>query len=200
MLFLARQRDIYLYKSFSILVLFLLNFAWFFNCGSQGPESLIFFSAAILFTVIFEGVVRWIFLSIFVFDVIALYYVEYFFPKLVNAYASPVVRLHDFTVSVSGSLLVCVLMTMTVLSAYDAEQRRLARSKAELEATMAEMRVLKGLLPICAACKKIRTEEGVWTQMEVYISKHSHASFTHGLCPECMPIYMGDQTKKPECP
>jgi len=193
MLYLARQRDIYLYKSFSFLVLLLLNFAWFLNCGSQGPESLIFFSAAILFTVLFEGVVRWMFLSVFVFDVVALYYVEHFFPKLVSVYASPVARLHDLTASAPASLLLCVLMTMTVLSAYDAKQRRLMQSKAELEAMMSEMHVLKGLLPICAACKKIRTEEGEWTQMEVYIQKHSHASFTHGLCPECMPIYLGEQ-------
>ena len=47
------------------------------------------------------------------------------------------------------------------------------------------------VLPVCAACKKIRSKDGVWEQMEVYIEQHSHASFSHGLCPECMPLYMG---------
>ena len=53
-LFLARRRDIYLYKTVSLLLLLLMNFVWFFNCGSQGPTSLLFFSAAILFTVNFR--------------------------------------------------------------------------------------------------------------------------------------------------
>jgi hypothetical protein len=190
MLLLARRRDIYLYKSLSLLLLVSLNFAWFFNCGSQGPTSLFFFSAAILFTVIFRGALRCFSLAVLISNVLALFYAESFFPGLIAPYTRPIVRLQDLTVSVPCSVLVCVLMMMTVLGAYDAEHRRLAQSKAELEATLAEMRVLKGLLPICAACKKIRTDEGQWTHLEVYIEQNSHASFSHGLCPGCMPIYL----------
>lgn len=49
-----------------------------------------------------------------------------------------------------------------------------------------EVTTLKGLLPICASCKKIRDDGGYWQQMEQYISEHSNAEFTHGLCPECV--------------
>ena len=48
-----------------------------------------------------------------------------------------------------------------------------------------EVKVLKGILPTCSGCKKIRTENGSWIQMEAYIAEHSAAEFSHGLCDEC---------------
>jgi hypothetical protein len=191
MFWLANRRGIYMYKFSSMLIIALLNFAWFFNGGSQGPTQMVFFSAAIVYTVIFVGMTRWIFLSFFILNVSSLYYLEYSFPKLVTGYASQVVRLQDFLLTVPAAIIMCVLMVLAVLGAHDADRQGLAQSKTELEARLAELRVLKGLLPVCAACKKIRSKDGVWEQMEVYIEQHSHASFSHGLCPECMPLYMG---------
>src|SRR5215467_8180672 len=65
-----------------------------------------------------------------------------------------------------------------------AEQLRIARIHAEEALT--EARTLKGLLPICAGCKKIRDEEGRWQPLEKYVSLHSNAEFSHGLCDECI--------------
>ena len=56
---------------------------------------------------------------------------------------------------------------------------------SELQQAMSEVRVLSGLLPICALCKRIRDDKGSWNQIEAYIQDHSEAEFTHGLCPEC---------------
>jgi response regulator RpfG family c-di-GMP phosphodiesterase len=56
---------------------------------------------------------------------------------------------------------------------------------SELEAALAEIKTLKGCIPICASCKKIRDDEGYWNQLEAYISKHTDAIFTHGICPTC---------------
>lgn len=56
---------------------------------------------------------------------------------------------------------------------------------AELQDSMAKVKMLSGMLPICSSCKKIRNDEGYWQQVEVYIKDHSEAEFTHGLCPEC---------------
>jgi PAS domain S-box-containing protein len=56
---------------------------------------------------------------------------------------------------------------------------------AELQDAMASIKSLKGLLPICASCKKIRDDQGYWSQIEVYISEHSDAEFSHGICPDC---------------
>ena len=55
----------------------------------------------------------------------------------------------------------------------------------ELRQTLAEVRTLSGLLPICASCKNIRDDHGYWTQVESYIRTHTSADFTHCLCPEC---------------
>lgn len=55
----------------------------------------------------------------------------------------------------------------------------------ELHAALAEVKTLKGIIPICSYCKKIRDDEGVWKQLEAYIYSHSSAEFSHGLCPEC---------------
>ena len=56
---------------------------------------------------------------------------------------------------------------------------------ADLQEAMASIKSLKGLLPICASCKKIRDDQGYWSQIEVYISEHSEAEFSHGICPDC---------------
>lgn len=50
---------------------------------------------------------------------------------------------------------------------------------------LSEIKTLRGILPICANCKKIRDDKGYWNQIESYISAHSEAEFSHGICPEC---------------
>jgi PAS domain S-box-containing protein len=69
----------------------------------------------------------------------------------------------------------------------------------ELQKALAEVKTLSGLIPICASCKKIRDDKGYWGQIESYISDHSEAEFSHGLCPECMkklyPDLMEDDLK-----
>ena len=56
----------------------------------------------------------------------------------------------------------------------------------ELETVREEVKVLQGLLPICASCKQIRDAKGVWTPLETYIAEQSEADFTHGICPACL--------------
>jgi CheY-like chemotaxis protein len=59
------------------------------------------------------------------------------------------------------------------------------RLTEELRQALTEVKTLSGLLPICAYCKKIKDGAGYWSQVEAYIMKHSDASFTHGMCPDC---------------
>ncbi len=61
-----------------------------------------------------------------------------------------------------------------------------------LRKAFSEIVRLRGILPICAACKKIRDDQGYWHQVEAYISEHSEAVFSHSICPDCM------QEKYPE--
>jgi hypothetical protein len=56
----------------------------------------------------------------------------------------------------------------------------------ELRKALSEVKQLSGILPICASCKQIRDDEGYWKQIESYISDHSEAQFSHGICPECV--------------
>lgn len=55
----------------------------------------------------------------------------------------------------------------------------------ELQNALAEIKTLSGLIPICAACKKVRDDKGFWNQIEVYVRDHSEAEFSHGICPDC---------------
>jgi len=59
-----------------------------------------------------------------------------------------------------------------------------------------EVKVLKGLLPVCANCKKIRDEKNVWHPIERYIAEHSEAEFSHGICPECRELLYGKHLQK----
>lgn len=66
------------------------------------------------------------------------------------------------------------------------ERERLIR---ELRDALATIKSLRGMLPICASCKRIRDDKGYWNQIELYIAEHSEAQFTHGICPECVRKY-----------
>ena len=61
---------------------------------------------------------------------------------------------------------------------------------------MAKIKVLNGLIPICASCKKIRDDKGYWDQLEGYIQSHSDAKFSHGICPECAEKLYGGYLSK----
>ena len=63
---------------------------------------------------------------------------------------------------------------------------RLRELNEKLERSLAEIKVLRGMLPICAICKRIRNDDGFWEQVEVYFRENSGVEFTHGLCPECV--------------
>ncbi len=66
----------------------------------------------------------------------------------------------------------------------------------ELEKRMNEIKTLRGMIPICATCKKIRDDRGYWKSVEEYISKHTDAAFTHGLCPDCAAKALSELDKK----
>jgi PAS domain S-box-containing protein len=64
-------------------------------------------------------------------------------------------------------------------------KQEIADKVAELEASLSRVKQLEGILPICMYCKKIRDDADQWQQMEEYITKHSEANFSHGICPVC---------------
>jgi hypothetical protein len=61
----------------------------------------------------------------------------------------------------------------------------ICRDITERKRAVAQVKILQGLLPICAWCKKVRDDSGYWSQIEVYVAEHSQADFSHGICPDC---------------
>jgi hypothetical protein len=68
---------------------------------------------------------------------------------------------------------------VTVAELNDSLERRVAEA-------LADIKVLRGMIPICAACKKIRNDQGFWTHIEEYLTAHSEATLSHGICPDCI--------------
>ncbi len=78
---------------------------------------------------------------------------------------------------------------IVIATARHADLLELRRLNQELQAALAEVKALKGLLPICCGCKKIRDDRDYWSEVEVYLMKHTDAKFTHGYCPTCLEKY-----------
>ena len=86
-------------------------------------------------------------------------------------------------------LLARVSSALTLKNEMDCRKEReadLRRSNEELQRALREVKVLRGLIPICASCKNIRNDGGFWQQLEEYIGEHSEAEFSHGLCQPCL--------------
>ncbi len=93
-----------------------------------------------------------------------------------------------FPVEVSVSKAEIDGKTYILANARDISERK------KMEEAMSEVDALRGLIPICAKCKKIRDDKGFWQKVETYLEKHSSARFTHGLCKECMQELYGKES------
>ncbi|MEP6925422.1 MAG: PAS domain S-box protein [Pyrinomonadaceae bacterium] len=82
---------------------------------------------------------------------------------------------------------------ITVRKQVEAEKEKLIN---ELQNALAEVKTLREFLPICSYCKKVRDDENYWSQMESYLSKHTHTKFSHGICPECYEMEVTPQLEK----
>lgn len=76
------------------------------------------------------------------------------------------------------------------------EHLALHRSYAELQASLEKVKQLEGIIPICMYCKKIRDDQESWNNLESYISSHSSAEFSHGICPACFEKNFGEHKAK----
>jgi preprotein translocase subunit YajC len=85
------------------------------------------------------------------------------------------------------SLVICILLILIVVFSLKMDRAAKERENIiqELQAALAEVTTLRGIIPICASCKKVRDDKGYWNQIETYIRDHSEANFSHGICPEC---------------
>jgi len=79
-------------------------------------------------------------------------------------------------------------------------QRQLAQRVHELEAALAHVKTLQGLLPICCYCKKIRDTSDYWHEVEAYINHHADVRFSHGICPDCYEVQMAALLEEKKTP
>ncbi|HXC93741.1 MAG TPA: hypothetical protein VN652_06990 [Geobacteraceae bacterium] len=195
---LSRRKRMYQTVLF-FLILITLNYIWYFNAGSTGSVTYYFFAEIIYLVFFFRGWKRVLFMSLVLANVTLLMLSELWNPALLVPFLSQGDRMADQIVGFLTSGIACCVLLWVLVSTYDGEheRRRLLNSElaevleinlqktAELEKSIAEIKTLRGFLPICANCKKIRDDYGLWTRVEEYISKHTEAEFSHGLCPDC---------------
>lgn len=89
-----------------------------------------------------------------------------------------------------GKLIFCICRDIT--SRKKAEKEREALIK-RLQESLAEIRTLRKILPLCSFCKKVRDDKGYWEQVDVYLHKHSSVDVSHSICPECMKKHYPDE-------
>jgi len=93
--------------------------------------------------------------------------------------------------SVSG--VIGIFEDITERKLIEKDRERLIR---ELKDALSKIKTLSGLIPICASCRRVRDDKGYWSQIEAYISDHSEADFSHGLCPDCAKDFYADLEKQ----
>lgn len=86
-----------------------------------------------------------------------------------------------------------IVVGVSVIALDITERKRLEDRNAELveslQRSLEEIKTLRGILPLCSFCKKIRDDKGYWEQVDIYIHKHTEADISHGICPACMKIH-----------
>ncbi|MBN2035501.1 MAG: DUF4118 domain-containing protein [Chitinispirillaceae bacterium] len=99
---------------------------------------------------------------------------------LTNHYSSPFFAFWNSFIRLISFVLLALLLTR--IRHLLVHEKQISR---DLQFSLDHIKRLKGMLPICASCKKVRNDKGYWEQIEKYLCEHSEAEFTHGLCPEC---------------
>ena len=106
----------------------------------------------------------------------------------------------DYLVKDSGDAYLDLLPELVEKACASVQRRQEAITRAaeterlvvELTEALARIKTLSGLIPICAKCKNIRNDEGYWKSVEAYLAERSGVKFSHGLCPDCIPMYFPD--------
>lgn len=162
-----------------------LDVAWFGDGGSEGSVSYFFFMCFMLPMGLLEGLGRWITLALMLANGWGLLLLEDRFPHWVTPFHSPFQRFLDFFVGFPVALVSGGFLLWVILDTYRRNHQRQLEINAELARSLQEIQTLQNLLPVCAWCRKIRDDEGLWTGLERYFEDRIHVQFTHGACPDC---------------
>lgn len=196
-LYRASMRGRHHMKAFTLLLVLVLNLCWFAGGGSLGSMGMFFFVGIMVISIFFRGGLRWAFLGGFFANVVVLFTLDFIHPEWSIPFNGSYARYLEMVSGATISLMACLLVLLAVISSHDQEQKRLAESNRRLLQSFDEIHTLQGLLPICAWCKKVRNDQGLWTQVEQYLAERTKLSFTHGMCPECAKEYLRQAKENP---
>lgn len=169
----------------------IVSLSWFFNNGIHGATPFFFLVLSCYSGVFFIKPLK-IAIPLIITTISILTITEYFFPNLVTTYTSKVNEFTDIGISIIICLVINGISVHIIYKRYDIEKKlnktmlnRAIADKETIEKSINEIQILRGLLPICSHCKKIRGQKGDWEQLERFIQENSEAKFSHSLCPEC---------------
>jgi|GEM_PF-2399591 len=168
-----------------------LSVAWFFNNGIHGSLPYFYFLLVIYCVILFKKPFKFP-IPFVVITVLSMTVSEFYYPEYLFNYGSKIQDYIDVGISLPLCLSITGLTVYLIFNEYIKERisnkeflKQLTIDKEVMESSFNEIRILRGFLPICANCKKIKDSNGNWKQIEEYIHKHSEAKFSHGICPEC---------------
>jgi len=106
-------------------------------------------------------------------------------------------RLEKITIFLTFSGVFLSLFIAIIASSHlQKAKKKIIDKNDKLQKALYEVKTLRGIIPICSYCKKIRDDKGAWERIEAYICNHSEAQFSHGLCPECYNMQLEELAKK----
>jgi hypothetical protein len=174
------------------LLLAALTVCWFLVSGAASSVGAFYELALLLVVAITRGWRRVAWVAVWAADVVAVIVAEYLHPDWIAAIPGRGEHLAD----VAAGLLVCGVavggMAAGVVAAYGRDRRELGKLALDVSRKSAEIRTLRGLLPMCAWCKKVRNDAGLWTQIEQYVAANTEAMVSHALCPDCARAHFHD--------
>lgn len=195
----TKQRN-WLYLSF--LIIFFMVFSYFTYLRPNFNIRLIILSGSIVLfsicslVIILQDISKilpgkaWFLIVYFIFNG------TWFFLRLINALINEGVLYGFWASGIFEKATMVVSVEASVMSAIGLIIINTRRVAHELFLANNEIKTLKGFIPICASCKKIRDDKGFWNQLEKYISEHTDATFSHSICPECVEKLYPGKTKK----
>ena len=189
---LARQRNLYLY-AISCLALVPLDILWpFVEGGTAGTAELLFFVPTLACAVFLRGKIRWFGIALYILLGEAAYATQNFRPDLIRPFTADTGGILHHSTAFLFSQIAGALAFWAIVSAYEREHRRVTEANQALTKALEEIKILRGLILMCAWCRRTLDDDGSWVSVEDYIAHHSAAGFTHGICPTCRDQQMND--------
>jgi len=183
-----------------IVFYFLLLLLWITSEGTNGSVGYFYALFIVSGILIIKKQHRLILIILTIITLITLYIIEYYYPSVFVQYSSRTQRFYDVVIAMPIALIIMGLTMYIVFNHYLSEREQkdkllqeTIKKEKKLEKALSEIKLLRGFLPICVKCKRIRDDHGYWNQIEDYISNHSQAEFTHSICPQCAKELYGEK-------